>query len=307
MPSARHVRLFSTLPRWELAFSDPGFPEPLRDLEGRVETIRGIGDIEALRGPCVSIVGSRKATPYGLACARMAGRVAAECGITVVSGGAVGCDYEASRAALDAGGRTVIIPGCGADRLYPSTSDDIFCDAVERGGAVVSIEHWGQPPTKWTFVRRNDAIAALSSSLVVCEAGRPSGTFGTATTAAELGRRVYAVPGSIFSPLSRGTNWLIESGASVVADEEALESLVSLDYGRLRLVSPKPSGQRGELLDALVASPMLPDDIASLLGLDMPSTLVTLAEHEAAGLVERLRDGRFAPTKEALLGQNGHP
>ena len=305
MPSARHERLFSSLPRWELSLGNDAFPAPLRDLEGRVSTIRGIGSTQALEGPCISIVGSRKATPYGLACARMAGRVAAECGITVVSGGAVGCDYEASRAALDAGGKTVIIPGCGADRLYPSSSDDIFCDAVERGGAVVSIERWGAPPTRWTFVRRNDAIAALSQSLLVCEAGRPSGTFGTATTAAELGRRVYAVPGSIFSPLSRGTNWLIESGASVVADAEALESLVSLDYGRLRLVSPAPPEQRGTLLDALVASPLPPDDIAALLGLDMPTTLVTLAEHEAAGLVERLRDGRFAPTKAALLGQNG--
>lgn len=305
MPSSRHARLFSSLPRWELSLGDEAFPAPLRDPEGRVSTIRGIGSTQALEGPCISIVGSRKATPYGLACARMAGRVAAECGITVVSGGAVGCDYEASRAALDAGGKTVIIPGCGADLLYPSSSDDIFCDAVERGGAVVSIERWGAPPTRWTFVRRNDVIAALSRSVLVCEAGRPSGTFGTATTAAELGRCVYAVPGSIFSPLSRGANWLIESGASVVADAEALESLVSLDYGRLRLVSPAPPQQRGTLLDALVASPMPPDDIAALLGLDMPTTLVTLAEHEAAGLVERLRDGRFAPTKAALLGQNG--
>lgn len=169
---------------------------------------------------------------------------------------------------------------------------------------MVSVEHWGCPPTRWTFLKRNRAIAALSWSLIVCEAGRPSGTFGTATQAADLGRRVYAIPGSIFSANSSGTNWLIESGAAIVVDEESLEALIALDYGRLRMSGePKPK-ERGALLDALVANPMLPDEISRLIDLDLPSTLALLAEHEAMGLVTRLMDGRFAPTEDSYLGQN---
>ena len=223
--------------------------------------LHGYGDPSVLSGECISIVGARKATPYGRTCAKMAGRAAAECGITVVSGGAIGCDQCAGTAALDAGGRTVVIPGCGADCVYPSSSDKLFARAVRGGGCVVSLEHWGAPPARYTFVRRNKAIAALSTVLVVCEAARPSGTFHTATTAAELGRRVYAVPGSIFSANSRGTNWLIESGASIVTDEESLEGLISLDYGRLRTQVESHDLPRGALLDALVASPMRADEI----------------------------------------------
>lgn len=292
-------------PHWELTEQNESYPDSLRDLDGSAPVLRGIGDVAVLTGECISIIGARQATPYGLACARMAGRVAAECGVTVVSGGAIGCDREAGCAALDAGGVTVVVPGCGADVLYPRSSNKLFIRAVERGGCVVSIERWNTPPRRHTFVRRNRIIAALSRSLIVCEAGRPSGTFGTATTAAELGRRVYAVPGSIWSPMSRGTNWLIEAGAAIVADEQALEGLIALDYGRLRMTPNDPPETRGTLLDALVASPMAPDELASFLNLDIAATLALLAEHEATGTICRLGDGRFAPTKNLLLGQNG--
>ena len=290
--------------RWELAKGDPLYPKALLDLEGEPPVLRGLGDPEVLTSDCISVIGARRANPYGLTCARMAGRVSAECGITVVSGGAVGCDQTASLAALDAGGKTVVIPGCGADVLYPSSSDELFARTATGGGCVVSIERWGTRPARYTFVRRNRIIAALSASLIVCEAGRPSGTFSTATTAAELGRRVYAVPGSIFSANSQGTNWLIENGASIVTDEEALEGLISLDYGRLRHAGACKACERSELLDALVASPMSAEEIATFLKLDLPHTLAMLAQQEALGLVCRLPDARFAPTERALLGQN---
>lgn len=299
-----YAALIDDLVRWELSPEDDGYPQPLIDLGSEAPVLRGYGDPSALWGECVSIIGARKATPYGLTCASMAGRASAESGITVVSGGAIGCDQRAGTAALDAGGRTIVIPGCGADHVYPSSSEELFCRAVRQGGCVVSLERWGAPPARYAFVRRNKAIAALSSVLIVCEAGRPSGTFSTATKAAELGRRIYAVPGSIFSANSRGTNWLIESGASIVTDEQSLEGLISLDYGRLRTQVKEHSLPRGKLLDALVASPMRADEIAVLLGVGLPQALATLAEQEALGLVCRLPDARFAPTQEALVGQN---
>lgn len=301
---SRYLSVIEEMARWELAPGDAGYPEPLLDLGDEAPVLHGYGDPSALLGECISIIGARKASPYGKTCAKMAGRAAAECGITVVSGGAVGCDQCAGTSALDAGGKTVVIPGCGADRVYPSSSDELFARAVSHGGCVVSLEHWGASPARYTFVRRNNVIAALSSVLVVCEAGRPSGTFHTATKAAELGRKVYAVPGSIFSANSRGTNWLIESGASAVIDEESLEGLIALDYGRLRSQVESHDLPRGKLLDALVASPMRADEISVFLGLGLPQTLAVLAEQEVLGLVCRLPDARFAPTEAALVGHN---
>ncbi len=304
-PRVRYLDVIAKMRPFEIRAGDEGYPPALLELDGEPFVIRGYGDPSVLLGDCVSVIGARRATPYGKACAKMAGRVAAECGITVVSGGAVGCDQIAGTAALDAGGKTVVIPGCGADVVYPASSESLFVRAVQGGGCVISIEPWATPPLRFTFVRRNSAIAALSKSLIVCEAGRPSGTFGTATKAAELGRRVYAVPGSIFSANSRGTNWLIEDGAAIVSDEESLESLIALDYGRLRMESERSRESRGKLLDALVASPMAVEEIAELLATTVPSALATLAEQEALGNVARLMDGRFAADERALLGQNG--
>lgn len=300
-----YAEVIAGLERWELAPEDSGYPKGVLELDGQAPVLRGYGDPSVLVGDCISVIGARRATPYGKTCAKMAGRLAAECGVTVVSGGAVGCDQIAGRAAVEAGGKTVVIPGCGADVVYPASSDGLFVSAVTGAGCVISIETWGCPPLRHTFVRRNRIIAALSKSLVVCEAGKPSGTFGTATQAAELGRNVYAVPGSIFSQNSSGTNWLIENGASIVCDEDSLESLIALDYDRLRLVSERSRQSRGPLLDALVASPMTCDEVAGLLGLSTPETLCVLAENEAAGLVSRMLDGRFTASQKALLGQNG--
>ncbi len=309
MPRVRrgptYAEVIAGLVRWELTPEDSGYPKGVLELDGQAPVLRGYGDPSVLVGDCISVIGARRATPYGKTCAKMAGRLAAECGVAVVSGGAVGCDQIAGRAAVEAGGKTVVIPGCGADVVYPASSDSLFVSAVTGAGCVISIETWGCPPLRHTFVRRNRIIAALSKSLVVCEAGKPSGTFSTATQAAELGRNVYAVPGSIFSQNSSGTNWLIENGASIVCDEDSLESLIALDYDRLRLVSERSKQSRGPLLDALVASPMTCDEVAELLGLSTPETLCVLAENEAAGLVSRMLDGRFTASQKALLGQNG--
>lgn len=305
MPSRSYSRVLEDAGRFELSRGNDSWPSALDALED-VERLYGVGDPAVLSRECLSVIGARRATPYGLACARMAARVAAESGIVVVSGGAMGCDRAAGAEALASGGVTVVVSGCGADRCYPRSSDSLFTDAVERGGCVVSLERWGAPPRRYAFPKRNRVIAALSRALVVCEAGMPSGTFSTATCAAELGRLVYAVPGSIFSPNSRGTNWLVESGAQVICDERSLETRISLDYNRLRLVEerPEPAASGDGLSLALVANPMRVDEIARELALTIPEALTMLSRREAAGLVEQLADGRFAPTQSALLGDN---
>ena len=288
---------------WELCPGDEGWPPMLLDLATQPDVLRGLGEPAALLGPCISIIGARKATPYGLAVAEMAGRVAAECGITVVSGGAMGCDHAAGMAALAAGGRTVVVSGVGADRVYPPTSSDVFDGALAQGGAVVSLEPWGATPRRWAFPKRNVIIAALSQVLVVTEAGARSGTMSTAEAAVELDRTIYAIPGSIFSPNSVGTNGLVAEGARVIADERALELAISLDYGVLRLVGSGERAELGAVMSALLASPSRPDELATRLGESVFTVMKTLTDFEARGLVTRLPDGRYSPSQSYLANR----
>ncbi len=290
---------------WELAPGDDAYPGALLELERPPGELRGLGDPAALAGPCLAVIGARRATPYGLAVAEMAARVAARHGVTVVSGGAMGCDRAAGLAAVAAGGRSVIVSGCGADVVYPASSRDVFEATLSSGGAVVSLERWGAGPRRWAFPKRNVIIAALSRVLVVTEAGLRSGTMSTAEAAVELGRAVYAIPGSIFSPASSGTNRLAAEGARIIPDERSLEIALSLDFDAAPLAGPAPERPGGPVAAALLASPARPDELAARLGEDVLTLLRTLTDLEARGIVERLPDGRYSPTRAYLLGQNG--
>lgn len=291
--------------RWVIERGSSQWPAEFEELPNPPERIYGVGDPGVLSEPSVSVVGARRATPYGLAIAEMSARVAVECGVAVVSGGAMGCDSAAGEAALSAGGRTVVVSGCGADVVYPASSRDLFRDAAGGGGAVISAERWGTGPRRWAFPKRNALIAALSQVLVVTEAGRRSGTMSTAEAAIELGRTVYAIPGSIFSPNSSGTNRLIAEGARVIADEHELSIALSLDYGVARMSPTVAPVEWGPVMSALMASPARPDELSERLNESVLTVMRTLTEHESRGMVERLPDGRYSPTRAFFLGHNG--
>ncbi|MGN0287567.1 MAG: DNA-processing protein DprA [Atopobiaceae bacterium] len=285
---------------WEIARGEKDYPRALEDLgESAPKVLYGVGDRECLNMPCISIIGARKATPYGQEVAEMAARVAVECDLVVVSGGAMGCDHAASRSAIDSGGRTIIVSGAGADVVYPDTSRDIFHDAVRNGGAVISISPWKSHPQRFTFVRRNAIIAAMSRSLFVTEAGLKSGTMSTAEVANQLGRNIYAIPGSIFSPNSQGTNSLIATGASIIASEMDLQTQISLDYDTLRMVVENHYESNSAVISALIASPMRADELSERLGQALLTTMTTLSEYETQGLVVHLLDGRYSVTQTA--------
>ncbi len=275
--------------RWEIAETDPEYPECLRDLQDPPHVLYGYGD-PAMLGGGLAVIGSRKATPYGLACTRLFAGWAASRAITVVSGAAIGCDLASHRTALDAGGPTVAVLPCGADQDYPLRAADTLA-AVRTRGAVVSEAPWGSPPARWTFVRRNRIIAALSRVVLVVEAGLPSGTFTTADHALDIGRDVLAVPGSIFAPECRGSNRLIRQGAALVTDVTELAEA----FGRetLPLVCPLMSSDR--VLSAIRADPARPDDLAHDLGIDIVDVVRSISLLELQGRVARYGDGRYGP------------
>jgi DNA processing protein len=287
--------------RFELTMGDPRYPPHLLTCVRPPKVLRGIGDLSALV-PGVAIIGSRKATPYGLACARRFARWAAEAGVTVISGAAIGCDLAAQTEALDAGGRSVAVLGCGSDVDYPRRAAQTLARIRAGAGAVVSELDWGAPPLPGQFPSRNRIIAGLAAAVLVVEASLPSGTFSTADSALDCGRDVLAVPGSILYAGSAGSNRLIRQGATPVTRIEDLhDSLAALGLiahhdarGTARLTA-LVSDSDDPLLRALRAHPMTPDEIVGELALGPADVLSALARLEDDLLITRYPDGRYGP------------
>ena len=197
-----------------LAPDDPRYPARLRELvPAPALWVRGaLEDDDAL---AIAIVGARRATPYGLEVAAQLARDLAARGVTIVSGFARGVDSAAHRAALDAGGRTLAVLGCGIDVVYPPENTRL-ADAVAARGALVTQFPPGTAPLPYHFPARNRTLAALVLGVVVVEAAARSGSLSTAGFAGDLGREVYAVPGKITSPTSAGAHRLLRDGARLV-------------------------------------------------------------------------------------------
>jgi DNA processing protein len=195
--------------------TDPVYPPLLRAIHDPPSAlwIRGDASPELLARDAVAIVGARACSPYGRAVARSVAREAAAAGLTVVSGLARGVDAEAHRGALETGGITVAVLGCGVDRDYPAAHGELARRIVQQGGLVVSEYEPGVEPAPWRFPARNRVIAGLCRASVIVEARERSGALITADFALEEGRDVLAVPGEITSVLSAGTNELIRLGA----------------------------------------------------------------------------------------------
>jgi DNA processing protein len=293
--------------RWEVAQHDPCYPEGLHRVEQTPERLCVRGAREVLSAPGLAIVGARKATPYGLNCARRFARIAAARGIVVVSGGAIGCDQAAHTGALEAGGATTVVLGCGADVVYPARARELFARILAEGGVIVSEAPWGSPPSRWGFRRRNRLIAGIAQATLIVEAGLPSGTFSTADATLSQGKEVLAVPGSIFAQESRGANRLISQGAIPIVDDEsfrdALEQIFGPPHHPSALFAAPPSaaaspvagdGAQARVLAALAQQPLRAEELLGACGEDVVEVIRYLTSLELAGLVTRLRDGRYA-------------
>ena len=197
-----------------LARADAEYPAGLRVIPDAPETLQVRGRLRDADALAVAIVGSRRATAYGLDVAELLAADLAARGVTIVSGLARGIDAAAHRGALRVGGRTIAVLGSGADVIYPPEHRRL-ADEIAGRGALVSQFGPGTPPLPQNFPARNRVIAAMSLAVVVVEAAERSGSLITARLAAELGREVLAVPGRITTPESRGANRLIQDGAAV--------------------------------------------------------------------------------------------
>jgi len=232
---------------------------------------------------CVAVVGSRAASPIGLAFARRLAEELASAGLVVVSGLARGIDSAAHRGALDARGRTVAILGSGLDRLYPPENAPLAA-RIQATGAVVSEFPLGTRPWKPNFPRRNRVIAGWSRVVVVVEAGSRSGALSTARAALDEGRDVMAVPGHPSQPQSEGANRLLQDGAALVRG--AADVLAELGLARAPRREPAPDD---DVLRAMARDvPAGVDEIQQRSGLALPLLLARLSELELGGAVERL-------------------
>ncbi len=274
--------------------ADSRYPPGLLDLRCPPDPFWVEGDAAALASRAVSIVGTRRMTPYG---ARVASELASACaqaGILVVSGLAQGVDSAAHQGALDARGATVAVLGAGIASYLADVRGRRrrLAHAIRASGALVSEFPPEAPPQKWTFAQRDTTIAALGEMTVVVEAPVGSGALITAEEARRLGRPVYAVPGPIGAPTSAGANDLIAVGAArVLTGAPMLLAALGL---RAAERTEGDSRDDARVLDALAGSPSDPDALARRLGLSTSALAMIVARLTIRGRIGSSADGRLA-------------
>ncbi|MGI4811734.1 MAG: DNA-processing protein DprA [Janthinobacterium lividum] len=313
---------------WLLTLADPAYPRALLDLHDAPPLLYVRGKLALLQRPSVAIVGSRHGTAQGTLTTESLAAALASAGVPVVSGLALGIDAAAHRGALATSGETIAVVGTGVDIVYPSRHARLAAEIAERG-TIISENALGETAQRQHFPRRNRLIAALSRGVVVVEAAVNSGSLITARCAGDLGRQVFAMPGSIHSPLSKGCHQLIRDGATLVESRDhVLEGLgleagleLALDLGGevtpvpVPITSPtgsagdRPTGiaashssdcaqpdspQPGDaaLLSALGHDPLSVEALARRSGLHGAALQTALLRLELRGHIERLPGAR---------------
>ena len=297
-----------SMPR-ALSPADARYPSRLAEVPDAPATLHVHGALVDADALAVAVVGSRRATPYGLEVAETLAADLAARGVTIVSGLARGIDAAAHRGALRVGGRTLAVLGSGIDVIYPPENRRLAAEIAERG-ALLSQFAPGTPPLPQNFPTRNQVIAALSLAVVVVEAAEKSGSLITARLAAELGREVLAVPGRITAPESRGANRLIQDGAHVAMGWEDVVGVLperwkarvtaTAGIGRAGdaaaagrgALEGEPSGYRS-ILELLGEDPIDIDHVIERSGLGAGRVSAALLELELEGRVRQIEGKRF--------------
>jgi DNA processing protein len=285
---------------WALCRHDDRYPPGLRDAADAPWALLGRGAfrlVEAIEPEAaVTIVGSRRSSGYGREVARDLGQEIAAAGLVVTSGMAFGIDACAHRGALDAGGKTIAVLGCGPDTSYPAAHRGLWRKIVDTG-AVISELPPGSTPWRWTFPARNRIMAALAGMTVVVEAAARSGSLITADLAAELGRDLGAVPGPVTSRASAGPNELLAGGACVVRDaQDVLDALLGVGVRALQRTGPPLDDELASVLAAVENGATTADAVAGTIDLSAAPVSVALARLELLGYLAPSSVGTFTRT-----------
>jgi DNA processing protein len=276
-----------------ITIRDKAYPELLKCIADPPLVLYCRGKLQT-EDQCLAIVGSRRATWYGLDMAKRLSRQLAEHGITIVSGMARGVDSNAHKGAIEGGGRTIAVLGCGVDIAYPPENKGLM-DEIIRHGAVISEYIPGTEPSQFNFPARNRIISGLSRGVVIVEAGERSGSLITTDFALEQGRDVFAVPGNINSSNSTGTNRLIRDGAKIVTSVGDILDELKLGHNTQnmsdetgKLAEMKLNGDEKTIAQKLLNGPVHLDVISRDCGMSVQMTASILVMLEMSGFVEQL-------------------
>ena len=281
-----------------VTFSSSAYPDALKQLDSPPLVLFVIGNVTLLTNHQIAIVGSRRASEQGKKIAEEFSLELSRNGLTVTSGLAMGIDSAAHRGGMEGVGSTIAVMGTGPDNVYPAKNKALLSQIIVAGGAIVSEFFPGVGPRAWHFPRRNRIIAAMCLGTLVVEAKIKSGTLITANLAADLGREVFAVPGSIFHAYTQGCHWLIQQGAKLVTttndivEEIAIapQQLVLKDVGD-REKSEVKSLATDKLLASVDYDITAIDVIAQRTAITVDKAMASLLEYELRGLVAAVPGG----------------
>ncbi len=288
-----HTRAWLAMRGHELlAWDDPRYPQALMAIGHAPCALYYVGRIELLNAPSFAIVGSRSASAPGKENAAAFARALSDAGLCIVSGLALGIDGAAHEGALHGASSTIAVVGTGLDRVYPARHRELAHAIAEKGG-IVSEFPPGTPPREFNFPRRNRLIAGLAKGVLVVEAALYSGSLITARYAGEYGRDVFAIPGSIHSPLYKGCHKLIREGAKLVQTaQDVLEELGLAEPSALQTAGEAPMSNHA-VLAAMGDDPADVDVLIARSGLAADEVIAQLTELELADLVITLPGGRW--------------
>lgn len=289
-----------------LTWHDDAYPRQLREVYDRPPVLYVRGALQPADEWAVAVVGTRRVSVYGRQVADEMARGLASNRVTVVSGLARGVDAIAHRAALEAGGRTIAVLACGLDLVYPPEHKRL-AEQIAEQGALVSDYGLGTQPRSEFFPRRNRILSGVSLGVLVVEGDVKSGALITARQALEQNREVFAVPGSIYSPNSRGTNKLIQDGEAKLTlnVEDILAELnLSMASHQIEMTEILPADEtEGVVLRFLTAEPAHIDDLRRESGLPVAAVTSALAMLELKGLVRQVGRMNYVRAREAAAGR----
>ena len=283
-----------------LTWNDDDYPVHLKEIDQPPPVLYLHGEVTADDAWAVGIVGTRAVTSYGRQVTEELATVLAQNGVTVVSGLARGVDAVAHNAALKAGGRTLAVLGSGVDKIYPPEHRQL-AEKIAQHGAVISDYAPGTAPESANFPPRNRIISGLSLAVVVVEAGDISGALITADFAVNQGRDVFAVPGLVYAPQSKGTNRLIANGARILLQPmdvlEALDLTRNVERREVRRAVPSDATEAA-VLNLLSAQPAHVDDIRARLSLPVEKISAALTMMELKGMVRQVGGMNYVAVRD---------